>query len=270
MTSSNTINILYLIISGTIMLVAVGLIITKSRSNSSRNKTHFEKYRNPKFSPAVSYLDYVWRKHYRLLILILTIIASYAVVYSDNIFNFGNISPTDELTALLLIYTGGLVFWNTRENYDLKQISQDEKSIQQKQFDFDNRPYLAIMYSAHLRELIHIFNKGKGLAIDVTIEPFQINEHGVRPLSIPAIEPGQKAVVRMGPIQKSAGLDGYSTATGNYSNDLKTHFTGEVEIGAVKLVLRYTDLLGTVYEAVFQADSDYEDSFRITSQKRVR
>jgi hypothetical protein len=262
------VNWLYLALSLVVIAWACHQIWYTSQQKD-KNRTHYQKYKKRNLEGIRAIANYVWRKHYRLSILVITLIASWGVVYADNILSIGNISAKDELSSLLLLATAAVVFWYTRETYDLKVITQNSKSIQQSQFDFENRPYLRLQWSMNGGEVLQIVNDGKGLARDVCFEPIDL-ERGIpfAPLRRPVIAAGKHTTIGVRELQDGAGRSEIN-AHAEYLYSVKKKLDELLRSGDFgKLHVTYLDLRDQVYDAIFVPDERYNDRFNIESQNK--
>jgi hypothetical protein len=243
--------------------------IWDTAQQKDKDRTHYQKHKRSKLKGLRAIANYLWRKHYRLGILIVTLIASWVVLYSDNFLPIGNIAAKDELSSLLLLATAAVVFWYTRETYDLKVITQNAKSIQQSQFDFENRPYLRLQWSTNGDEVLQIVNDGKGLARDVCFEPIALNDNiPLAPLRRPVIAAGQYSTISNRELQEGAGKAEMNAHT-EYKFNIKSHLNDLLKAGKVgELQVTYLDLRDQVYDAFFVPDERYNDRFNIKSQEK--
>ncbi|MFI5270987.1 MAG: hypothetical protein ACHQT9_03005 [Candidatus Saccharimonadales bacterium] len=262
------INWLYFVLS----LLLIGWAchqIWHTSQQKDKGRTHYQKHKKRSLSGIRAVANYIWRKHYRLSILIVALVASWGLVYADNLLPIDNIPAKDELSSLLLLATAAVVFWYTRETFDLKVITQNAKSIQQSQFDFENRPYLRLQWSRNGDEVLQIVNDGKGLARDVCFEPIDI-EQGVpfAPFRRPVIAAGQYTTISQHELQTGASkteVNGYA----DYIYNVKTKLDDKLKAGDFgKLHITYLDLRDQVYDAVFVPDERYNDRFNIESQAK--
>lgn len=261
-------NWLYFIISVAGMVWAVRKIVSKSVAASSKQKSYYEKYRDMKLKKISRVVSYVWRKHYRLSIFIVTVVISWFVLYSDNVFTIENIPAKDELTALVLLATAAVVFWYTRETFDLKNITQKQKDIQQKEFDFENKPYLRLQWSRSGDEVLQIVNVGKGLAVDVCFEALNLKKPDLlfAPLRRPVLAPHQPSTISTLELQEAAGK-AETNEYAEYTFNVKEHLNTLINAGKFKdLHVTYLDLREQVYDAIFTPDVRYNDRFNIKSQ----
>lgn len=243
------------------------------------NPSYFSReMKQNKNNTIVKISSFLWRKKYRQLIAVATLLLALVVPWLDNLFGL-NIEAKDELSSILLVATAGIVFWNMRETFDLKVIQQKQQTTQQrqeaiqlKQFEFENRPYIRIIWPGN-GDVLHITNQGKGLARDVFIEPVRLDAGEnpklvFKPLGRSIIAPGETVVVTTGEIQRTAGLadtDGYA----DYITPLKGVMDECLKEGRIKKIqLSYIDLGGNVYDAFFVPREDVEGRFIVDSQEK--
>ncbi len=258
-----------LLFSLSVVVWAGNKIWDNAKSKDSKGKAHFHRHKRAVGSRLAISLNYLWRKQYRLVILVLTLLASYVILFADNLLPIENIPPKDELTSLLLLVTGAIVFWYTRETFDLKVITQNAKTIQQQQFDFENRPYLRLQWHNGGKSVLQIVNDGKGLARDVCFEPMTLEGKVLfAPLRRPVIAPHQYTDIGIAELQTTANRDEI-TGYGNYTFDVKQHIDNLLKKGKVKEIqVSYLDLREQVYDAFFTPDERYNDRFNIRSQEK--
>ncbi|HEX6461924.1 MAG TPA: hypothetical protein VFZ58_01475 [Candidatus Saccharimonadales bacterium] len=220
---------------------------------------------------AVDKISFILRTKYRQLIAFFTLSFALMVLWFDNFFTPINIEAKDELASILLVLTAGIVFWNMKETYDLKTIQQKQEATQQKQFDFENRPYLRIAWSER-GGILHITNQGRGLARDVFIEAVSLDSSNpglvFKPRGRSIIAPGEVAVVTDAEIQSEAGLAEINTY-GDYLTSLKQIMDTRLKEGAIeKVQLSYIDLNDEIYEAFFKPREDVDGRFIIDSRRK--
>lgn len=191
-------------------------------------------------------------------LVVLALLGVLVICFDDRLFNFW-ISPGDRTSAIVLWITALAIIWYTKETYELKQI-------QQTQFEYDSKPFFRLMWANNDTDVFHITNQGKGIAVDVTIEPIELGPSILRtPIVIkkrPAYSPSGTSAVTIAELRENSRRD--------RRFNLKGYINGELKEGKFpKLQMRYFDLMGNIYEAWFQPDETYNDRFRIISQKKI-
>jgi hypothetical protein len=220
---------------------------------------------------AMNKIDLTLRVKYRQLIAFFTLLFALMVPWFDNLFTPIDIEAKDELASILLVLTAGIVFWNMKETYDLKTVQQKQEATQQKQFEFENRPYLRISWSKY-GEMLQITNQGKGLARDVFVEAVALSKNNpklvFKPLGRSVIAPGEIVAVSTDEVQRAAAL-GDTNGYGDYITSLREEMDARLKEGAIgKIHLSYIDLSGNKYDAFFKPREDVEGRFIVDSQEK--
>lgn len=197
--------------------------------------------------------DYHWRKLYRTWLFWIGIGGGLAIWHWSNLNN------------ALLFVTAVVVFWYTRETFDLKQISTKQLKETRKQTDMQLTPYLRLQWdNGSNRDIYDIVNEGEGLALDVVFEPMRFIDQNIKSTyqikSRPLIAKSKPTVVTIDELNsddnvvKGTGIKGYLEAC-----IARNHF----------IKASYKDIEGRKYKVVFQADSTYNDRFKIVEQGRA-
>lgn len=169
-----------------------------------------------------------------------------------------DLSAADKVNSAVLLITAAAIFYYTKETFDLKKI-------QQTQYEYENMPYFKIQWSNNNDEILKIVNAGKGIAIEVTFENIVLKEGPIQtPIIIkrrPAFSAGGVSTVGVEEIREKSEKDKKFDLRGYVDIKLKSNKFPDIH-------MVYMDLLGTVYDAVFEPDELYNDRFKIKSQKR--
>lgn len=225
-----------------------------------------------KNNAVVKVSGFLWRKKYRQLIAGATLLLALVVSWLDNFFGL-NIEAKDELSSILLVVTAGIVFWSMRETFDLKVIQQRQETIQLKQFEFENRPYIRVAWPNKGDEILHISNQGKGLARDIFIEAVRVDKGDnprlvFKPQGRAIIAPGETAIVTVDEIQGAAGLAEVNEYA-EYVTRIKPEMNERLKEGAIeKIHLSYIDLGENIYDAFFVPREDVQGRFIVDSQEK--
>jgi hypothetical protein len=245
---------------------AVFMIWAKATSKSSRNKTYFGKYKDKNLKKLPQIISYIWRKDYKKLIFLATIVLSWFVLFSDNIISIENIPAKDELTALVLLATAAVVFWYTRETNDLKEISTRQLKETRKQIDMQLKPYLRLQWNNEDNNKVYdIVNEGEGLALDVEFAPIPFQDQDLLSVfqikSRPLIAKSKATSVTTSEL---VNPDNFVRETVNIKGYLEQKFDLNYKIKAT-----YLDVEKRKYKVIFKSDETYNDKFKIVEQDRI-
>jgi hypothetical protein len=182
----------------------------------------------------------------------------FLICFGDYLLWF-DLSAADKVNSSVLIITAVAIIVYTAETYDLKRI-------QQKQFEYENKPFFRLMWASNETDVFHITNQGKGIAVDVTIESVILGPRSFQTAIVikkrPAYSPGSTSAVTETELRENSRRDSRFNLKGYIEEEL---CGGKFP----KLQMRYFDLMGNIYEAWFQPDEAYNDKFRIISQKKI-
>ena len=227
-------------------------------------KFDWQKYKNDDKSALLKIVDFAWRKRYKEILFLLFIIGFYFIYnYSNN---------NDAISNTILFFTAIIVFWYTRETFDLKVLTRKELEETRKQTDFEMKPYLRMQISNNEHDIFKIVNCGRGLAIDIRFEKFiienQKQEIGLLIKSRPLISPSNKGVTVVEYSELLDNIEGTlcakaGIAPGNIKRVIMQNLNKNFLIKAT-----YKDIEHNIYEVIFQADLSYNDRFRIIKQDK--
>lgn len=110
---------------------------------------------------------FIWKKEYKKFILFIWVLGTW-ILYKLNL------SDNELVLSFIYFSTGIIIFWYTRETYDLKVIQEKGLREARKQTDFEMKPYLRLQWSENNNEVFQIVNCGRGLAVDVEFKRFEL------------------------------------------------------------------------------------------------
>ncbi|MFC1678242.1 hypothetical protein ACFLZ9_00715 [Patescibacteria group bacterium] len=187
------------------------------------------------------------------------------------ILNFKN---NEKLLAEIYFTTAVIIFWYTRETHDLKENQRKELHEIRKQTDFEMRPYLRMQWSEDPKRkeiVLHIVNCGRGLAVNVEFEKFDltVNLQKIRfhILKRPLISSGGLTSVDIGELQNNIQILEGGLLRDNIKRFIYTAITDFENELIVKV--KYKDIVNNKYIAEFKFDSNYNDKFTIIEQKKI-
>ncbi len=198
--------------------------------------------------------SYQWRKKYRQWLFWIGFLVGPVVWY------FSSFSDA------LLFITAVIVFWYTRETFDLKQISNKQLKESRKQADMQLRPYLRLQWNdGDAKNVYDIVNEGEGLALNVVFKSMRFQDQDIPSVyqikSRPLIAKSKPTTVTVDELNNTdnivqgIGIKGYLE-----SWIPKGHF----------IQVTYDDVESRKYKAVFQSDPSYNDKFKIVEQGRTK
>ncbi len=190
---------------------------------------------------------------------ILTLVGVLLISFLDYFLWF-DLSAGDKVTSIVSLVTAAAIIAFTAETFGLKRV-------QQRQFDYENRPYFRIQWSSDNNEVFQIKNEGKGIAVDITFESIVLNEGPIQtPIIIkrrPAYGVGGVSVVSIEELLEKSGHDERFNLRGYIDTKLAKQKFPELH-------MVYMDLLDNVYDAIFEPDEQYNDRFKIKTQEQRR
>jgi hypothetical protein len=146
------------------LLVMTNFVVVRPLRGIKGKKSEYRKFREQNSSDG--WLKFIWRKKYKQALWLVGAIGSWSIVFADNLVKGLDINANDELTATLLFITALIVFWYTRETYDLKRIAEKEvrvaRQTQMNEFMPIIYPLSGILQGDQLN--LELGNDGKGLA----------------------------------------------------------------------------------------------------------
>jgi hypothetical protein len=194
-----------------------------------------------------------WAKHYRKWLFGLGLIGGTVVwVFSS-------------FATAVLFDTAVIVFWYTRETFDLKQISNKQLKETRKQLDLQLMPYLRLQWNNDRGKFVYdIVNEGEGLAIDVVFNPMKFLDQNISSTyqikSRPLIAKSKPTTVTTDELNDTSNMV--------QGEGIKGYLERKIELGH-HIEASYKDVDGRKYRAVFQSDPSYNDRFKIVEQKRI-
>lgn len=214
-----------------------------------------------------------WKKSYRGILFWIGFLGSILICYSDLLlskyfhmvvsgFTFG-----ERLQTVILFATGVIIFWYTKETFDLKRVQQKELKEVRTQTKYEILPFLRLQYNGNPDAIFTIANDGRGLAKDITFDENLMGpeSHVLRftIASRPVISAGGSSNVSADELRKKcAGVL-------CYGGDIGRHIGRYIENG-FQVKAKYKDIVDKQYEVVFQSDPSYNDGFRVVSQSESR
>lgn len=163
--------------AATAVATAIALIAIWQAARRSTEKigglTYYARESSKKLNGVHKAFNFMVRKLYKEVLLLFGSLSVVAIIWSDAVLNIPNIEPKDELSIIALVITAFIIFWYTRETYDLKQNSNKElKSLEKAQKD-EFLPVVVPEDSGIIQGNgadMKIRNIGKGLAKNVTVK----------------------------------------------------------------------------------------------------
>lgn len=213
-----------------------------------------------------------WKKGYRKILLWIGIAGVALILFMDflllKVFNYdaGVFFFSDKLQTAILFATGAVIYWYTKETFDLKQVQQKQLKEIRKQTDYEIRPFLRLQYNKDSNSIFTIANDGRGLAKDVVFEENSMGPVGhVLKFTIasrPVISAGGHTNVSVGELKERCS--GVICIGGDIGRHIGRYIGNGFLVKAV-----YADVVGRRYEVIFQSDLSYNDGFKVIRQDRV-
>lgn len=182
-------------------------------------------------------INFTWRKKYLWLFLG---IAFFGSLLLWKLFEA-------KLNDLLIFNTLIAILWYSRETMDLKQISNKQVDRLRVEHKTNLRPYLRIQKKEGENKL-QLVNEGKGVAVNLR-SVYKKNGHEVQLPGITAMAAAPGSVTE-GLTPARVGI--------NFDSDEDC-----------LIEIKYNDIEGRNYYAVFKRNSDYNDKFEIVEQKEI-
>lgn len=108
----------------------------------SKLKKEWNKYKKNDLCLPYRLLDFIWRKRYKQSLIFVWVIGCLFIFIIESIAkDINNITAGEKILGLIYYSTAVVIFWYTRETYDLKVIQQKELKEVRKQTDFQKRPF---------------------------------------------------------------------------------------------------------------------------------
>jgi hypothetical protein len=211
----------------------------------------FKKYRNENLCPLQQHIDFIWRKRYKPLIFIITLLLILVIVFIGTI-TYGKIiiDPSQKIYDIIILITAAIVFWYSRETADLKDISNKSIKELRKQVFLEQRPFIRLQWIDKIglgNFGIRIINEGFGIATNVILKAKE------KPEIKRSIIAGEKA-------SKSYTDAGFEDA--GLESDQKFLDTFKPS-DAYKIDVLYLDVAGNKYSQLFIANDKLNDKFEL-------
>jgi hypothetical protein len=198
-------------------------------------------------------VNHQWEKQYRKWLLAVGVVGGLIIWHLSNFSN------------ALLFVTGVIVFWYTRETFELKQISNEQLEETREQTDLQIMPYLRLQWNNDRDKYVYdIVNEGEGLAIDVEFASMKFLDQ--------KIESDYK--IKSRPLIAKSKPTTVTTDELNDTNNIvqgvgiKGYLERKIALGHY-IEAKYKDVKDRKYKVVFQSDASYNDRFKIVEQKRI-
>lgn len=226
-------------------------------------KKEWGKYQNRKLNYPLRILDFIWRKKYKYLLWIiwgvglLSILFGEIILRSVNI-NVENITAADKILGFVYFSTAVIIFWYTRETYDLKIIQQKDLKESRRKSDFDIMPYFRLQLSSEFRtnSFISLINDGRGLAKEIKLRVYyKGNEFNVKTIPVVAAGPNNPSGI---------DLHHIINATEALFEEWKNERTGGK--WDFRVEGEYLDLIDRPYLVKFKFNKNVKDFFEIVEQ----
>ena len=183
-------------------------------------------------------------------------------------YNGGLLTLNELISAFILWFSAVVVLVYTKETYDMKGNSDRTLKEMRKQSEYERMPFFRIQWTDLNGEVIQIINEGKGIALDLAFKPIKFSDSDLKSeftfKSRPAVASKGVSVVSLDEL-----WDGYTGFFNRKSGDNLKHYLFQCLARGFKVTANYNDIVGGKYQAVFQADTNYNDKFRIIEQRRI-
>ena len=182
-------------------------------------------------------INYIWSKKYKEFFIVAALLGSVVIKF----FFYANLSD------FLLFYTLIAVLWYSRETMDLKNISNKQIYHLRVEHKTNMRPYLRLQKKEGENKL-QLVNEGKGVAVNLRSFYKKQGKEIILP-GITAMAAAPNSVTEgLSPARLGINLD---------------------SVEDYKIEIKYRDIEGRNYHAIFKRNSDYNDKFDIFEQKEV-
>ncbi len=217
-----------------------------------------------------------WCKGYKEMIAIIGVIGVILITFSDYIFwSFGgkvaNVTFAEKIQATTLFLTGVVIFWYTRETYDLKCIQNKQIEETRRQTELQQRPFLRLewntyplstegyltgkdisrRYTTYHHQLI-LVNTGFGVAVNVEIN---ISLKNIKLVPKPFFKTVTAISSNGG---KTQIFDAYD------KEELREILDPTREGNSYEVTIHYKNLEKTSYKQVFKTSPNHNDAFEVT------
>jgi len=192
-------------------------------------------------------LDYkklIFDKGYRKLVLVLFLVFIFTLLILQVFFNI-----YIHLNNYLVGITAIIIFWYTKETFDLKVISQKELKEQRIQTYLALRPFIRLQWTDG--DCIRIINEGHGIAIQLKLS---FSNTGFIRRSILCGEEASKSYT-------DACFDDIENR-----NDINIRNFREVYLpkkNTYSIEVTYKDIAGNCYKQVFKTDAKLNDKYKL-------
>jgi len=235
-------------------------------------KKDFAKYKKKSLDekPSRQHANFVWRKRYKQALWIFFGFGALCIIFGEFIvgifMSIANITFAEKMSGVILYGTALIIFWYTRETYDLKQGQRKEFHEVKKQTDYEMRPYLRLQWSTNNDNLFQIVNDGRGIAIDVRFKKLKLYDQNLENIfkfkSRPSIRPNGFSDITL--IELWSGA--YEGILEQGHANIKSYFETWINHG-FDITVTYKDIEDRNYTVIFAADKTYNDWFKIKEQK---
>ncbi len=234
-------------------------------------KNKWGRHKNDKLGRFIKFVDFVWRKEYRIFLLLLGLIGSIYIIFIEQIHKGVDwLSPSEKIQITFIFLTGIIVFWYSRETKDLKEVQQKELQEVRKQRDYELKPYLKLKLAEDKDKLFYLSNEGRGIAVDVEFKTIKIVEvPGEIEIKFnikkrPALPSKSNSTVSIDEVPDSEILESL-----RYYNATKK-FVIESSLDKIEnIIINYKDIEKNEYEVRFKYDENYNDKFKIINQEKL-
>ncbi|HRY59997.1 MAG TPA: hypothetical protein P5096_01305 [Patescibacteria group bacterium] len=136
-------------------------------------KKDWDKYSNKELNVLIRALDFLWRKRYKQFLVTICFVGVFLIIYSEQIIKYffpeiSNITINDKFSAIFVWITAVIVFWYSKETFDLKDITR-------KSLDYERAPFVVLNYEKDTG-LFYFKNIGRGIAKNVYMDKIVIPE----------------------------------------------------------------------------------------------
>ena len=112
-------------------------------------KKDYKKYSNKKLSPFLRLVDFIWRKKYRQSLVIVWAIGIILIFLGEFLVKFivdiENITFGEKVLWIIYYSTAIIIFWYTRETYDIKRIQNKQIEETRKSRYLEKMPIIRLV-----------------------------------------------------------------------------------------------------------------------------
>lgn len=185
----------------------------------------------------VEKINFIWRKKYLWLFLGIALFGSLLL----------KLLSRASLNDLLLFNTLIAILWYSRETMDLKRIANKQTDHLRIEHKTNLRPYLRLQKKTGENKL-QLVNEGEGVAVNLR----SIYKKSGQEVRLPGI-----TAMTAAPNSVTEGLTPARLGI-NFDSDENC-----------LIEIKYNDIEGRNYHAIFKRNSDYNDKFEIIEQKEI-